>query len=41
MMPVGTVIASRLLHCGARTALISGLMALSLESLHLLAMVPR
>jgi len=40
MIPVATAIAARLLLCGARTALAAGLIALGLESLHLLLVDP-
>ena len=36
MIPVATAIAARLLLCGARTALVSGLLALGCEGVHLL-----
>lgn len=36
MIPVATAIAARLLLCGARTALVSGLLALGFEGMHLL-----
>ena len=36
MIAVGSAVATRLLLCGARTALAAGLIALGLESLHLL-----
>jgi hypothetical protein len=36
MIPIGTAIVARLLLCGARTALISGLLALGFEGLHLI-----
>ncbi|MFO0119608.1 MAG: hypothetical protein ACK512_05835, partial [Cyanobium sp.] len=36
MIPIGSAVATRLLLCGARTALAAGLIALGLEGLHLL-----
>jgi hypothetical protein len=36
MIPVGSAVATRLLLCGARSALAVGLFALGLEGLHLL-----
>jgi len=35
MIPVGSAVATRLLLCGARTALAAGLFALGVEGLHL------
>ena len=40
MITVGSAVALRLLLCGARTALAAGLIALGLESLHLLLVDP-
>jgi hypothetical protein len=36
MIPVAAAVAARLLLCGARTALVSGLLALGFEGMHLL-----
>jgi len=36
MIPVATAIAAHLMLCGARTALVSGLLALGFEGMHLL-----
>jgi hypothetical protein len=40
MIPIGSAVAIRLLLCGARTALAAGLIALGLESIHLLLLDP-
>jgi hypothetical protein len=36
MIAIGSTVATRLLLCGARTALAAGLIALGMEGLHLL-----
>jgi hypothetical protein len=40
MIPIGSAVAIRLLLCGARSALAAGLIALGLESIHLLLLDP-